>query len=44
MIDLKTGTLLPHDRALLVHKAVTDRISNRPEAECPLWENTLDKI
>jgi putative DNA primase/helicase len=44
VVDLKTGRALPHDRKLLLSKKTAAPYLQGPEAECPLWETTLDKI
>jgi putative DNA primase/helicase len=44
IVDLKTGKLHPHDRELMLTKATPVEYLQGPEAECPLWEATLDKI
>lgn len=39
-IDLRTGELLPHDRADLITQLCP--VEFDPEAECPLWDSTLN--
>lgn len=41
-IDLKTGTLLPHDKSNLITKMCN--ASYDPNAESPLWTRFLDRI
>ena len=43
-IDLKTGKLLPHRRDDNITKIVPHDHMQGPEAECPLWDDFLDKI
>lgn len=44
VIDLKTSNLLPHDQRYLLTKLSPIEYLRGAESECPLWENTLDKI
>jgi putative DNA primase/helicase len=44
VVDLKTGRALPHDRKLLMSKKTAAPYLQGAEADCPLWETTLDKI
>lgn len=41
-VDLRGGSLMPHDRARLQRKAV--RIPYDGQAECPLWLSFLDEV
>src|SRR5207244_3296826 len=42
IIDLKTGKLIPHHRDFLLTKLCP--IKYDTTAQCPLWEETVDKI
>ncbi len=42
VVDLRTGTLQPHDRDLLLTKLVP--IAYNPHAKCDRWERFLDEI
>ena len=43
-VDLKTGGLLPHNREHFLTKICPHPYLLGPEAECPIWETTIDKI
>ena len=41
-IDLKTGTLRPHDRSDFITRVIP--VEYDPDALCPLWNKTLEEI
>ncbi|MBP7571598.1 MAG: hypothetical protein KBA95_16180 [Acidobacteria bacterium] len=41
-IDLRTGALLPHDRAQLITKALP--VAYDPGAQCPAWDAFLSRV
>jgi putative DNA primase/helicase len=43
-VDLRTGKLEPHNREHYLTKLCPHEYLLGAEAECPLWESTLDKI
>ncbi|MDQ3696083.1 MAG: phage/plasmid primase, P4 family [Chloroflexota bacterium] len=42
VVDLRTGKLLPHDRARLITKMVP--VTYDPDATCPIWDTFFTKI
>lgn len=42
VLDLRTGTLRPHDRGQLITKLAP--VAYVPDAECPVWERFLETI
>ena len=42
MIDLESGRLLPHDKALMITKV--SPVDYDPEADCPVWKKFLKEI
>ena len=42
MIDLESGRLIPHDKAMMITKVST--VIYDPEADCPVWKKFLKEI